>query len=169
MSSNDTDSDENDLFRSFVKDITPINIQTIEPKQAKPKAKVTRAISSNSSNNPSKLKQSINDDTFFAFHLSKKERKAFKAGKLFFHATLDLHGQTVAQSEPLLNRFLNDCLQQNIIHAIIVHGQGHHSSHGSVLKPAVLYWLSRQDDIEAYCPAQTRDGGKGASYILISQ
>jgi len=101
--------------------------------------------------------------------LSKKNRKKLKNGQYSFDATLDLHGQTVAQSERLLKEFLMDCQQHQIDSAIIVHGQGHHSSHGSVLKPAVLYWLSRQEAILAYCSAQQCDGGKGATYFLLRE
>lgn len=170
MSAKDNDIEENELFRTFVKDVTPINIQTIEPKVIKPKARVAKKTSDNFTASTSKKNTLSNEaDSFFAFHLSKKERKSFKAGKVFFEATLDLHGQTVDQSERLLIQFINDCLQQHIVYAMIVHGQGHHSPQGAVLKPAVLYFLSKQDAIEAYCPAQTKDGGQGASYIFIKK
>ena len=169
MSANNNDTDDEHLFRSFVVDVTPIQTHTVEPKHAKPRAIIKPQKNHNTSINiAKKTLNSIDGDSFFAFHLSKKKRKELKSGRVYFDATLDLHGHTVTQSEQLLSQFINDCLHQRINHAIIVHGQGHHSEHGSVLKPAVLYWLSNQDCIDAFCPAKPHDGGHGASYILIS-
>ena len=168
MSSNNSNDEDNALFRTFVNDITPLNTQTIEHAIAKPNVHIKKQIKVVASNHMTKDVIVHNSDTFFAFHLSKKIRKNFKLGNVSFDASLDLHGHTVLQSERQLVQFINDCHHQNIKYAIIVHGQGHNSEHGSVLKPAVLYWLSQQETIDAYCPAQLRDGGKGASYILIS-
>jgi len=169
MSANNNDTDDEHLFRSFVADVTPIQTHTVAPKQTKPRALIKPQRNLNASiAHANKVSTTIAEDSFFAFHLSKKKRKEFKAGRHYFDATLDLHGRTVNQSERLLSQFINDCLHQHISHAIIVHGQGHHSEHGSVLKPAVLYWLSCQESIVAFCPAQPHDGGYGASYVLIS-
>jgi len=167
MNSNNNDNNDNHLFRAFVNDVTPLKKQTIEPTQNKPKARVKKHVSVISNNSNNTLNKQQDSDSFFAFHISKKARKNFKAGNVYFEATLDLHGHTVAQSERLMSQFINDCRHQKIQHAIIVHGQGHNSEYKSVLKPAVLYWLSQQEAIDAYCSAQQRDGGKGASYIML--
>lgn len=168
MNSNNNDNNEDkNLFRSFVNDVTPIDTHTIEPVQNKPKARVKKQVIESLTAPSTHKIQQHESDSYFAFHVSKIERKSIKAGKTSFDATLDLHGNTVAQSKRLLVQFINDCQLQHIKHAIIVHGQGHNSEHGSVLKPAVLHWLSQQTAIDGYCPAQLRDGGQGASYILI--
>ncbi len=167
MANNDNTDDEH-LFRSFVNDVTPLQTQTVAHNNEKPKAlvkKQPRLLDSTISSPKSLANKS--DDEYFAFHVNKKSRKNLKLGNLRFDATLDLHGHTVTQSERLLKQFIDDCQHQNIHCAIIVHGQGHHSQHGSILKPAVLYWLSCQEAVDAFCPAQSRDGGKGASYVLL--
>ncbi len=159
----------NDLFRSSVRDVAQIQTNTVTPYKP-PTRTVVRKKNQHHLRSVTELKISNigSSDSFFAFHISKKTQKNLKAGKLHFDATLDLHGCTTIQSEQLLLQFINDCQQQQIKISLIVHGQGHHSAQGSVLKPAVLYYLARQSAVDAFCPAQPRDGGKGASYLLIA-
>lgn len=167
-SNNDKDKDDSDLFRAFMNDVAPLKSHTVEPVQNKPQARIKKRTILKTSNSLVNNKGQHDSDSFFASHLTKKTRTNLKAGNVCFDATLDLHGQTVLQSEQLLAQFINDCQHRHIKYAIIIHGQGHNSEHGSVLKPAVLYCLFQQEMIEAYCPAQARDGGNGATYVLIS-
>jgi len=167
MSANNDNSDDNALFKAFVNDIKPLKTHTVDLTPKKPLARVKKHINIPPPISLKNTLKSSESNEFFSFHINKKMRKNFKAGHVIFDATLDLHGHTASQSERLLAQFINDCRFQTIRYAIIVHGQGHNSAHGSILKPAVLYWLSQQDIIDAYCPAQQRDGGNGASYIML--
>ncbi len=169
MSPKNTNDNDKSLFQSFVSGITPLKTHTVAPHSIKPKAKVKKKAIIAEISNPHNKASFFEADAYFAFHLNKKKRKQLKAGNIAYDVILDLHGLTIAQSEQRLSQFINDCRQQNIQCALIIYGQGHHSPHGSVLKPAVLYWLSRQTCIDAYCPAQKRDGGQGASYILFQK
>jgi len=50
---------------------------------------------------------------------------------------------------------------------VIVHGQGYGSRNEAVLKPLIRHWLSRQDCVMAWCPAQPKHGGDGATYVYL--
>ncbi|MCP4232040.1 MAG: Smr/MutS family protein, partial [Aestuariibacter sp.] len=41
------------------------------------------------------------------------------------------------------------------------------SDKAAVLRPLVHHWLSQQNFVLAWCPAQPRDGGSGASYVYL--
>jgi len=165
---NNNNNENGNLFRSSVKDVNKIETDTVTPYKANLKVVVHKKSQYNV-RSPADLRKSTNNqsDAFFSFHVSKKTQKHLKSGALNYDATLDLHGCTIAESEHLLLQFINDCQHHQIKVCLIVHGQGHHSDHGSVLKPAVHHFLAQQENIDAFCPALTRDGGKGASYVLL--
>ena len=52
----------------------------------------------------------------------------------------------------------------------VVHGRGLHSDGGAVLKGGVVEWLTTAPPLSlvlAFASAQPRDGGPGASYVLL--
>ena len=50
---------------------------------------------------------------------------------------------------------------------LVIHGKGYRSETEAVLKPLVHRWLAEQPSVLAWCPAQARDGGAGASYVYL--
>ena len=162
--------DDEQLFNEFVKDVKKIQPDTVQHQIAKPKAKVNKHKYNDSVHTTTQTNNSSNlTDSFFAHNLTKKQIKSIQLGQLPHDAILDLHGHTVDQAQSELVHFIKDCLHQRIQHALIIHGQGHNSAHGSVLKPNILHWLSQRSVVQAYCPAQQSDGGKGATYIMVKE
>jgi len=106
-------------------------------------------------------------ERYFAAGLQKNLLRKFRQGQLAFGDSLDLHGFNQQQALAELIRFFEHCLQQKYQVVIVVHGKGNRSGGIAVIKPLVQHWLSEQSQILAFCPAQPRDGGSGASYVLL--
>jgi DNA-nicking Smr family endonuclease len=93
-----------------------------------------------------------------------------RQGKIHIRAELDLHGMTVELAEPTLAQFLNECQQQQVRYARIIHGKGWGSQNNQpVLKGKVNHWLKQSAIVLAFCSAIIKDGGTGAVYILVRQ
>ncbi len=100
--------------------------------------------------------------------LQKKIIRKLKRGDYDFTATLDLHGHTIAEAEPLLADFLLEAGDAGDSSVLIIHGKGLHSGGaGGVLKRFTLGWLKAQSAVKAFCSALPGDGGTGAVYVLL--
>ena len=91
-----------------------------------------------------------------------------KRGKVTLEATLDLHGQTQEQAHRRLGHFLARAAERGARCVLVVTGKGLAS--GGVLRQMVPRWLNEganRERVLAFCPAQLRDGGEGALYILL--
>jgi len=94
--------------------------------------------------------------------------RKLKKGQFSVGAELDLHGMTIAQSQPALAEFIQTSREEDIRCVRIIHGKGFGSSNkGPKLKPMVNQWLQRRNEISAFCSARPADGGTGAVYVLL--
>ncbi|MGB1581414.1 MAG: Smr/MutS family protein, partial [Nevskiales bacterium] len=94
--------------------------------------------------------------------------RKLRKGQFSVQAELDLHGLTVAQARAELAGFLLHCQREGLRCVRIIHGKGLRSGpRGPVLKSKVALWLSRRDDVLAYCSARPVDGGYGALCVLF--
>jgi DNA-nicking Smr family endonuclease len=50
---------------------------------------------------------------------------------------------------------------------LVIHGKGYNSEQEAILRPLVQRWLEEQQFVLAWCPAQPRDGGNGATYVYL--
>ncbi len=80
---------------------------------------------------------------------------------------IDLHGYTAAEALIELEAFLENARKRGLKKVLIVHGKGHHSQKGPVLRETVHTFLRR-------CPftgmTGTPDrslGGTGAVWVII--
>jgi DNA-nicking Smr family endonuclease len=91
-----------------------------------------------------------------------------RAGKLHVEETLDLHGDTVERGVQRLREFLATASRMRRC-VLVVHGKGLHSEHGAPLREAVLSELLGPCSgyVHAFASAAPRDGGEGATYILL--
>lgn len=106
-------------------------------------------------------------DTYFNSGMQKKLQKKIRRGLLMADDYLDLHGCNQQQAITQLLQFIERALSSNLRFLIIVHGKGNRSDKLAVLKPLVHQWLAQQSMVLAWCPAQTRHGGSGASYVYL--
>ncbi|MGB1884076.1 MAG: Smr/MutS family protein [Gammaproteobacteria bacterium] len=94
--------------------------------------------------------------------------RKLRRGQFQISAELDLHGLTVAQARSELTRFLFQAQREHVTCVRIVHGKGLGSpGFNAVLRPRVQHWLSGDERVLAYVPAGRRDGGSGATWVLL--
>ena len=89
-------------------------------------------------------------------------------GSYAIQAEIDLHGMTLAEAKPRLEKFVYRCARGNKLCIRIVHGKGLGSGErGPVLKKGVARWLRKWDAVLAFVSARQVDGGTGAVYVLL--
>lgn len=106
-------------------------------------------------------------DSWFHHGVQKKLQRKIKAGQFTIDAMLDLHGHRQHEAIQELEAFMQSAIHSRSRLVIIIHGKGFNSESEAVLRPLVQHWLSEQNVVLAYCPAQPRDGGAGASYVYL--
>ncbi|MBT4448176.1 MAG: hypothetical protein HOC92_00540 [Gammaproteobacteria bacterium] len=105
--------------------------------------------------------------SWFHHGVQKKLQRKIKSGQLNIYAILDLHGHRKHQATRELESFMRDAINMQSRMVLIIHGKGFNSESEAVLRPLVQHWLSEQSVVLAYCPAQPKDGGSGASYVYL--
>jgi len=84
---------------------------------------------------------------------------------------LDLHGFDQKRAQRQLARFLESAAARDAGCVLVIHGHGGGSGDaGGVLKEMLPGWLTSGScgpNVRAFAPAQRRDGGEGAIYLLI--
>ena len=109
------------------------------------------------------------DEAWFNPGLQKKLQRRIRMGQIRPEDSLDLHGCRQQEALQMLESFLADALGRGLHMVVIVHGRGLRSEREAVLKPLVQRWLGSQSKVLAWCPAQARDGGAGASYVYLQR
>ncbi len=92
-----------------------------------------------------------------------------KRGRLRPDARIDLHGMTQAEAHRTLLAFIAHAHASGARCVIVITGKGSVID-GGVLRNQVPHWLNSPDlrpRILAFAPAQPRDGGAGALYVLL--
>lgn len=90
-----------------------------------------------------------------------------RLGKYALDARLDLHKMTVEQARGEVYQFIQDCLEQDVRTALIMHGKGELREQPAILKSCVAHWLPQMDEVLAFHSAQKAHGGLGATYVLL--
>ncbi len=105
--------------------------------------------------------------SWFHHGIQKKLQRKIKTGQFNIDAILDLHGHRKHQATLELESFMRDAINTQSRLVLIIHGKGFNSESVAVLRPLVQHWLGEQSVVLAYCPAQPKDGGSGASYVYL--
>jgi len=83
------------------------------------------------------------------------------------HIELDLHGYTQAEARQRLHQYIE---QTHSAYLNIIHGKGYHNPESvPVLKIMVYEYLMNQPKVLAFCSAKSKDGGAGATYVLLKK
>jgi DNA-nicking Smr family endonuclease len=101
--------------------------------------------------------------------LDRRQALRLKRGQLEIEARLDLHGMVQAEAHRALAGFVARSHAAGKRTLLVVTGKGTREGTG-VLRAAVPRWLAEpalRDRVLASAPAQPRDGGGGALYILL--
>jgi DNA-nicking Smr family endonuclease len=84
-------------------------------------------------------------------------------------AELDLHGMREAEARQTLRAFIARCAAQGLEKVSIIHGKGNHSREEQVLVHVVREELERNPHAGEFDFADSRHGGKGATWVRIRQ
>ncbi len=171
-----TDDDEN-LFQRLMSDAKPLKAEERIPapaKKPKPKARFARA------DEHAALEESLDVDIddleassgealrFQRASVGRTTMRMLTKGSYAIQAEIDLHGMTVAEAKPRLEKFVYRCARNDKLCIRIVHGKGLGSGQrGPVLKKGVDRWLRKWDAVVAFSSARQVDGGTGAVYVLL--
>ncbi len=106
--------------------------------------------------------------TFLRRGLGSDVLTKLRRGHWAVQSEIDLHGHTTDEAHDALADFLDDARQHGYRCVRAIHGKGLSSPNREpVLKGKVRQWLSRWDDVLAYCEAPRHAGGGGAVLILL--
>jgi DNA-nicking Smr family endonuclease len=115
--------------------------------------------------------ESEGDDVYArAADVPRRQLAELRAGRVEVDGEIDLHGLTAAEARRALDRALADALRDGLRCLLVIHGTGHHSVSGPVLKRALPDWLASAPaagDILAFATAPARHGGPGACLVLL--
>ena len=109
---------------------------------------------------------------FYRSGLQPTTLKRLKRGQIRIEAELDLHGFSVNEARIELTEFVHFAMTHALRCVRIIHGKGKGKGKSSytrqpILKRKVDYWLRQRDEVLAFCSAIGRDGGSGATYLLL--
>jgi len=115
--------------------------------------------------------------------LDRRTSERLKRGQLPIEARLDLHGMTQDQARRSLDAFITHAHDRGLRAVLIITGKGlkprasdagpwdmSREPEPGVLKAQTPRWLNEAPNrarVLAFTPAQPRDGGSGALYVLI--
>ena len=171
-----SNSDETALFRETVGAVRPVTNRRrpLEPPAPKPHPRFTQAdrksvLEESLATGPDLADIETGEELVFQRPMvSRKAMRQLRRGKYARQAEIDLHGLTAAEAQAELHAFIKDCCARGLKCVRVVHGKGLGSgARGPVLKIGVNRWLTRWQEVAAFCSAQQVDGGTGAVYVLL--
>jgi DNA-nicking Smr family endonuclease len=102
--------------------------------------------------------------------LDKRTAERLRRGQIAVEARIDLHGHTQAEAHRALTAFIIGAAEAGRRCVLVITGKG--EAGAGVIRAAVPAWLNAPDlrpKILAFRPAQPRDGGTGALYVLLKR
>jgi DNA-nicking Smr family endonuclease len=102
--------------------------------------------------------------------VDRKHLLELRRGEKRIRRRVDLHGLTAAEARRELAAELADAHAAGERCVLVIHGRGLRSEGGPVLRDGVVEWLTAPPLaalVLAFASALPRDGGPGASYVLL--
>jgi len=171
--------DEDDLFRRAMSGARPLKTDervSEASRKPKPKARFSQAdqeavLAESLQADIDDIEQSSGDTLRFKrASVNRTTMRMLTRGSYAIQAEIDLHGMTVAEAKPRLEKFIQRCAGNDKLCVRVVHGKGLGSGErGPVLKNGVNRWLRRWDTVLAFVSARQVDGGTGAIYVLLEK
>jgi DNA-nicking Smr family endonuclease len=167
----ETDADEAALFLASVGDAVPLADRERVPSgaaRAPRRARAAPAASAAATGAPLVVDRDGDRVEGRAAGVNRRQLRELGRGQLVAEARLDLHGMTVAGARVELERFVAQAIAERRRCVLIIHGRGHHSTGGPVLRDAVVEQLAADGArVLGFRTAQPADGGAGALYVLL--
>ena len=180
MVRNPTDPDEENLFAEAMADVQPIEQDRHRPEIS---FRTPVSISEREREALRELEQIVSGEVPIEFDdpeeflqgsvpgLDRRILKQLRRGEFTVQADLDLHGVDAETARCLVEHFVESCHARGLRCVRVVHGRGRNSPGGiPVLKANLPRWLARGPArllVLAYTSATPKDGGAGASYVLL--
>lgn len=104
--------------------------------------------------------------------MDRRTADRLRRGRMALDGRIDLHGMTQMQAHGALNGFVHRAWHEGRRCVLIITGKGTTNPDGGVLRRMVPRWLGEaplRPMVLAVQPAQARDGGDGALYVLIKR
>lgn len=96
--------------------------------------------------------------------------RRLRRGDFRVESVIDLHGLTGAAAATALGQFLAGAVARELRCVRVIHGKGMRSGpRGPVLKQTVNTLLRRTGHVLAFSSARARDGGTGATLVLLGR
>ncbi|HEV7431591.1 MAG TPA: Smr/MutS family protein [Steroidobacteraceae bacterium] len=169
--------DERDLFRAAMRGVRPLSTpERASPARRKPppRARQTRAERAavlSESLAPPDTDLDIQPGDSMQYRqagVPETVLRRLRRGDYRIEAEIDLHGLRLAEARVQLRQFLLAALARRLQCLRIVHGKGLRSGQrGPVIKNAVHSLLRRAAPVLAFTSAAMRDGGTGATLVLL--
>ena len=169
--------DERDLFRAAMRGVRPLSAPeraSAARRKPSPRARQTRA------EHVAVLRESLaapeveldiqpgGSMQYRQAGVPETVLRRLRRGEYRIEAEIDLHGMRLAEARVRLREFLLAALARRLQCLRIVHGKGLRSGQrGPVIKNAVHSLLRRVDSVIAFTSAAMRDGGTGATLVLL--
>ena len=171
--------DERDIFRAAMRGVRPLSTPTRAPararahapaacppdaRRARPRccARAWRRRPPNSTFSPATRCSTARPG------VPETVLRRLRRGDYRIEAEIDLHGLRLAEARVQLREFLLAALARRLQCLRIVHGKGLRSGQrGPVIRNAVHSLLRRTDPVLAFTSAAMRDGGTGATLVLL--
>lgn len=173
---NDSETDDNDLFRQAVAGIRPLQLDKVSPYRKRIPARPVQRLAEEravlqESLDPLSFESELaldDESTYSRPGVQKRVMDKLRRGQYRIEAELDLHRMTSEQAYASLAQFIGECQAQHKRCIRVIHGKGLGSANNKpVLKHKVNHWLRQWDNILALCPTRRCDGGSGAVYVLL--
>jgi DNA-nicking Smr family endonuclease len=102
--------------------------------------------------------------------LDRRQWRRLRSGDWRPERRIDLHGLDRARARAAVRAGIEAALAESERCLLVIHGRGRGSEDGPVLREALPGWLAEpplRAHVLAFAPAVSRDGGAGASYVLL--
>lgn len=100
----------------------------------------------------------------------RRELDRLRRGDYVVRDELDLHGLIVVEASRKVARFIAESVKTERNCVRIVHGKGLRSpGRVPVLRGKIAGWLSKREEVLAFCSSPRLDGGTGAVYVLLGK
>jgi len=100
----------------------------------------------------------------------RRELDRMRRGDYVIRDELDLHGLIAAEASRRVARFISQSVRDDRNCVRIIHGKGLRSpGRVPVLRAKIAGWLSKREEVLAFCSSPRLDGGTGAVYVLLAR
>jgi DNA-nicking Smr family endonuclease len=172
------DADDAELFRRAVRDAQPLAPpQRHQPPQPRiPPVPVQshlddHAVLAEIAGDPSSREDFFDtgeEETYLRPGMGSDVLRKLRRLEWSIQAELSVRRLTRDEAREALAVFLHECLDRGLRCVRVIHGKGHQSPNREpVLKRKVKAWLTRRDEVLAFCQAPPAAGGGGALIVLL--